>query len=96
MPGATTGMIFRNGLPMASIDTYIHVIGIELLAILSIVVPLLEDKTQKCALSTVFLAVLGFMLAHLATHWLPEKIASFIYSSHHEYRSIKTSGLDRT
>ncbi|WAR46195.1 hypothetical protein [Methylomonas rapida] len=81
---------------MASIDTYLHIIGIELLAILSIVLRLLDDKAYKRALSTVFLVVLGFMLAHFATHLVPGKIAAFIYSSHHQYRSIKTSGLDRT
>lgn len=81
---------------MASIDTYIHIIGIELLAILAIVVPLLDDKTHKRSLSKVFLAVLGFMLAHFATHLLPNKIADFIYSTQHEYRSVKTSGLNRT
>lgn len=81
---------------MASIDTYLHIIGIELLAILSIVLPLLDDKAHKRVLSTVFLVVLGFMLAHFATHLLPNKIAGFIYSSHHEYRSLKTSGQDRT
>lgn len=89
-------MIFRNGLPMASADTYLHIIGIELLAILAIVVPLLDDKGHKRVLSTVFLVVLGFMLAHFATHLLPGKIADFIYSSHHEYRSIKTTGWHRS
>lgn len=81
---------------MASLDTYLHIIGIELLAVLTIVLPLLDDPAPKRALSTVFLAVLGFMLAHFATHLLPSKIAAFIYSSHHEYRSIKTSGPNRT
>lgn len=81
---------------MASLDSYLHLIGIELLAILSIVLPLLDNQAHKRALSSVFLAVLGFMLAHFATHLLPSKIAAFIYGSHHEYRSIKTSGLDKT
>jgi len=81
---------------MASLDTYLHIIGIELLAILFIVLPLLDNRSHKRALSTVFLVVMGFMLAHFATHLLPGKIAAFIYSSHHEYRSVKTSGLDRT
>ncbi|MDD2737620.1 MAG: hypothetical protein PHR94_01675 [Methylomonas lenta] len=81
---------------MANIDTYIHIIGIELLAILAIVVPLLDDKTHKHTLSTVFVVVLGFMLAHFATHLLPNKIAAFIYSSHHEYRSIKSPNINRT
>lgn len=81
---------------MASLDTFLHIIAIEILAILSIVVRLSEDKPLKRFFSTAFLAVLGFMLAHFATHLLPGKIAAFIYSSHHEYRSVKTSGLNRT
>jgi hypothetical protein len=40
--------------------------------------------------------VLGFMLAHFATHLLPNTIAEFIYSSHHEYHSVKPSGPHRT
>jgi len=81
---------------MASLDTYLHIIGIELLVILAVVVPLLDNSAHKRHLSTAFLAVLGFMLAHFATHLLPNKIAAFIYSSHQEYRSIKTSDLNRT
>ncbi|OAI18009.1 hypothetical protein A1359_05245 [Methylomonas lenta] len=81
---------------MNNIDTYLHIIGIELLAILLIVVPLLSNQIHKRALSTVFVVVLGFMLAHFATHLLPNKIATFIYSSHHEYRSIKSPNINRT
>jgi len=81
---------------MASLDTFLHIIAIEMLAILAVVNRLSEDKPLKRFFSTAFLAVLGFMLAHFATHLLPGKIAAFIYSSHHEYRSVKTSGLDRT
>lgn len=81
---------------MASIDTYLHIIGIELLVILSTIQSLLDNQTHKRTLSTVFLAVLGFMLAHFAVHLLPGKIAAFIYSSHHEFRSIKSSGSGRT
>jgi hypothetical protein len=89
-------MIFRNGLPMASFDTYLHLIGIELLAILAIVLPLIDADKTKRALSRLFLTVLGFMLAHFAMHLLPNKIAEFIYSSHHEYHSVKPSGRHRT
>lgn len=81
---------------MASLDTFLHIIAIEMLAILAVVHRLSEDKPLKRFFSTAFLAVLGFMLAHFATHLLPGKIAAFIYSSHHEYRSVKTSGLNRT
>ena len=88
-------MISLSGLPMASLDTYLHIIGIELLAILSIVLPLLDNRSHKRALSTVFLVVMGFMLAHFATHLLPDTIAGFIYSSHHEYHSVKFSGPHR-
>lgn len=81
---------------MASLDSYLHLIGIELLAILAIVLVLINAGKTKRALSRLFLIVLGFMLAHFATHALPNKIAGFIYSSHHEYHSIKPSGLPRT
>ena len=81
---------------MASLDSYLHIIGIELLAMLAIVLSLLDNQVHKRVLSTAFLAVLGFMLAHFATHLLPGKIAAFIYSSHHEYRSLKFSGYHRT
>lgn len=81
---------------MASLDSYLHIIGIELLAMLAIFLSLLDSQVHKRALSMGFMAVLGFMLAHFATHLLPSKIAAFIYSSHHEYRSLKSSGYDRT
>lgn len=81
---------------MASLDTYEHIIGIELLAIMAIVLPLIDADKTKRALSRLFLTVLGFMLAHVATHLLPDTIAGFIYSSHHEYHSVKPSGLHRT
>ena len=81
---------------MASLDTYLHIITVEMLAILAVVQRLSEDKPLKRVFSTAFLALLGFMLAHFATHLLPTKIAAFIYSSHHEYHSIKNSGLNRT
>jgi hypothetical protein len=89
-------MIFRNGLPMVSSDTYLHLIGIELLAMLAIVLALIDTGKTKRALSRLFLTVLGFMLAHFAMHLLPNTIAGFIYSSHHEYHSVKPSGLHRT
>jgi len=89
-------MIFRNGLPMASIDTYLHIIGIELLAMLAIVQALIDAGKTKRALSRLFLTVLGFMLAHFAAHILPNTLAEFIYSSRHEYHSVKPFGLHRT
>lgn len=89
-------MHFRNGLPMASLDGYLHLIGIELLAMLAIVLALIDAGQTKRALSRLFLTVLGFMFAHFAAHLLPNKIAGFIYSSPHEYHSVKPSGLLRT
>lgn len=96
MLGAATGMTFRNGLPMVSIDSYLHIIGIELVAMLTMVLALIDAGKTKRALSRLFLTVLGFMLAHFATHILPNTLAEFIYSSHHEYHSVKPSGLHRT
>jgi hypothetical protein len=96
MLGETIKMIFRNGLAMVSIDACLHIIVIELLAILAIVLAFIDKGKTKCVLTRLFLTVLGFMLAHLATHLLPSKIASFIYSSHHDYHSIKPSGLHRS
>ncbi|MBD9357201.1 hypothetical protein [Methylomonas albis] len=81
---------------MASIDSYLHIIGIELLLILAIVLPLIDRPAPKRVLSKLFLSVLGFMLAHFATHALPNKVASFIYSSHPAYHSIKSTGPKRT
>ena len=80
---------------MASLDTYLHIIGIVLLAMLAIMLVLIDTGKTKRALSRLFLTVLGFMLAHLATHFLPNTIAGFIYSSHHEYQSFKSSGVHR-
>jgi hypothetical protein len=81
---------------MANIDSYLHLIGIELLAILAVVLYLVEAERLKLIVSRLFLTVLGFMLAHFATHALPNQIANFVYSSHHEYRSIKSVGTHRT
>lgn len=90
-------MIFRNGLLMVSIgiDTYLHIIGIELLVMLAIVRALIDAGKTKRVLSTLFLTVFGFMLAHFATHILPNTIAEFVYGSYHEYQSVNPSGLNR-
>jgi len=77
-------------------DSYLHLIGAEILVILGSVIPLLDDKTHKRALSIVFSAVLGFMLVHFLSHVLPNRLADFIYSSHHDYRSLINSGKQRT
>ncbi|AEG00205.1 hypothetical protein [Methylomonas methanica] len=81
---------------MVSIDTYLHIIGIALLAMLAIVLALIDTGKTKRTLSRLFLTVLGFMLAHFVTHLLPNSLAEFIYSSHHQYHSVKPSGLHRT
>lgn len=81
---------------MPSLDGYLHVIGLELLTILGLVTPLLNEKASKRVLSSALLLVLAFMLMHFVTHLLPDKIADFIYSAHHSYRSIKTTGMDWT
>ncbi|MBD9363497.1 hypothetical protein [Methylomonas fluvii] len=81
---------------MASLDRYLHIIGIELLLILTIILPLIDRPPAKRVLSKLFLTVLGFMLAHFATHALPDKLASFIYSSQHAYHSLKSQAPHRT
>ncbi len=79
-----------------SADIYLHIIGLEVLAILAIVLVLIDKGKTKRALSRLFLTLLGFMVAHFATHFLPSKFASFIYGSHHVHQSIKTTGLHRS
>ena len=83
-------MNFQLGLAMANIDTYLHILGGELLVILAIVLPYIENKLQKQIASSLFLLLLGLMLAHMTTHLLPNKIASFIYSSRPEFNAKKT------
>ncbi|EIC27974.1 MULTISPECIES: hypothetical protein [Methylomicrobium] len=80
---------------MVDVDTYLHLIGGEVLIILGIVIPLLDDKTHKRALSFLFAAVLGLMLVHLVSYVLPKRLANFIYSSHHAYRSLQTQETQR-
>jgi hypothetical protein len=96
MPGVITGMIFHNGLSMISLDSYLHIIGIGLLALLTIVLALIDAGKTKRVIFRLFLTALGFMLAHFFTHLLPNTIAEFIYSSHQEYQSVKPFGTHRS
>ena len=50
---------------MASLDTYLHIIAVEMLAILAVVQRLSEDKPLKRVFSTAFLALLGFLIIKL-------------------------------
>jgi hypothetical protein len=68
---------------MGDLDTYLHIIVVEMIVILAIVLPYMENKAPKQVVSKLLLLLLGFMLVHIATHLLPNKIASFIYGSHH-------------
>ena len=77
---------------MISLDGYLHLIGAEMLIILGIVIPLLDDKSHKRALSSVFVLVFGFMLAHFVSHVLPNRLADFVYSSHRGFHSMKDRG----
>ncbi len=81
---------------MNNADYYLHLIGLEMLIILGVVIPLLDCKAHKRALSAAFALVLGFMLAHFVSHVLPNRLADFIYSSHHDYRSLKTQVREPT
>lgn len=75
---------------MSNPDFFLHAVGIEMLIILSGVIPLLNNKIYKRSLSTVFAVILGFMVAHFVSHTLPNRMADFLYSSHLSFRSIKT------
>lgn len=77
---------------MANTDTYLHLIGLGILAIPSIAMALPGDAGPKRPLSGAFLLVLGMLLAHLVTHVLPDRFANFIYSSHCDYRSFPRQG----
>ncbi len=83
-------MISRRGLTMGDLDTYLHIIVVEMIVILAVVLPYMENKAPKQVVSKLLLLLLGFMFIHIATHLLPNKIASFIYSSHHEFNAKKT------
>lgn len=83
-------MIFRRGLTMGNFDTYLHIIVVEMIVILAVVLPYMENKAPKQVVSKLLLLLVGFMLVHIATHLLPNKIASFIYSSHPEFNAKKT------
>ncbi len=74
---------------MNNLDSYLHIIGIELLAIFGIIWLLLAEQSIKRTIGNMFMVLLGLMLAHGATHLLPNAIASFIYSSHHTFHSKK-------
>jgi hypothetical protein len=83
-------MISRHGLTMDNLDTYLHIILVEMIVILAIVLPYMEDKAPKQMVSKLLLLLLGLMLVHITTHLLPNQIASFIYSSHSEFNAKKT------
>ncbi|PPD29061.1 MAG: hypothetical protein CTY19_17985 [Methylomonas sp.] len=72
-----------------------RVIAREALIIPGFIIMFFGNRTDYKLVCRVFLVVLGVMMLHAAIHLLPNKIAVFIYSTHHEFRSIKTSDLDR-
>jgi hypothetical protein len=74
---------------MSNLDTYLHIIVVEMIVILAVVRPYMENKAPKQIVSKALLLLVGFMLVHITTHLLPNKIASFIYSSHHEVNTTK-------
>ena len=74
---------------MVDIDTWLHILGIELLVIFGLVWLLLDKQPIKRTVSTLFLLLLGIMLTHAVTHLLPNAMARFIYSSHLTYYSKK-------
>lgn len=70
---------------MNSLDSWLYIIGIELLAILACVWRLSQEATIKRRVRQGILLVLGFMLAHVFTHLLPNAMACFIFSSYHQF-----------
>ena len=76
---------------MGNLDTYLHIIVVEMIVILAVVRPYMENKAPKQIVSKVLLLLVGFMLVHISTHLLPNKIASFIYTSHHEVNVKKST-----
>jgi hypothetical protein len=83
-------MISQRGLTMDNLDTYLHIIVVETIVMLAIVLPYIENRVPKQIVSKLSLLLVGFMLIHTTTHFLPNKIASFIYSSHAEFNAKKT------
>lgn len=67
---------------MGNLDTWLHIIGLELLLILACVWRLSQEKPIKRRVGHGFLLVLGFMLAHAVTHLLPNAMAGFFVGSH--------------
>jgi len=73
---------------MGNLDSWLHIIGLELLLILGCVWRLSQKASIKRRTGQAFVLVRGFMLAHAVTHWLPDAMAHFIYSSSHHLAPI--------
>ncbi len=77
---------------MTSADSYVHLIGCELLVMLGVAMLLQDNPAHRRSLATAFFLILGFMAFHLASHVMPERFANFIYGTHREYRSFSREG----
>jgi len=87
-----TATTFHNGLAMSNADSYLNLIGAEILLMLWAVIRLQEKPAYLRALTAVFMLVLGFMTIHLVSHVVPERFAHFLYGTHREYRSFSRQG----
>ncbi|MEQ1638024.1 MAG: hypothetical protein ABL903_15175 [Methylococcales bacterium] len=71
---------------MSSIDSTVHLIGIGLLALLSLVWRWLKNPRLKQLALNLMTLVLSLVLGDAILHVLPNSIARFIYGSHSHYR----------
>lgn len=77
---------------MANADSYLNLIGGEILLMLWAVMRLQEKPAHRRALTAVFILVIGFMTVHFVSHVVPERFAHFLYGTHREYRSFSRQG----
>lgn len=77
---------------MASADSYLHLIGGELLLMLWAVMRLQDKPAHRRALAAALMLVAGLMTVHLVSHVVPERFAHFLYGTHRDYRSFPRLG----
>ncbi|MDA1343275.1 MAG: hypothetical protein O2966_05310 [Proteobacteria bacterium] len=68
---------------MGNLDTHLYIIVVEMIVILAVVLPYMENKAPKQVVSKLLLLLLGLMLTHTVTHLLPNAVTRFIYGSHY-------------
>lgn len=70
---------------MNTLDHTVHTLGALLLISLGVLSLRIENKRLKQIVSNLFVLVLAVLLADALIHLLPNAIASFIYSSRHNF-----------